>query len=165
MNSIPEPVSERTPKFRNIHLSNITGQTKDAVFINGLEEMPVENITFNDIQFDAQRGVTIKEAQNIEFYNVTITTTEGSTLVAENVSGLTIDNIKTMKPIAGKPLMDMNNVQDVFVYNCNPVKNTDVILQLKGKDTKGIILKNNDFKNALKPLTKDESVVENVIVE
>ena len=70
--------------------------------------MPVENITFNNIQFDAQRGVTIKEAKNIGFHNVTITTTEGSTLVAENVSGLTIDNIKTMKPIAGKPLMDMN---------------------------------------------------------
>lgn len=86
-------------------------------------------------------------------------------MVAENVSGLTIDNIKTMKPIAGKLLMDMNNVQDVFVYNCNPVKNTDVILQLKGKDTKEITLKNNNFKNALKPLTKDESVVENVIVE
>jgi len=23
--AVPEPVSERTPKFRNIHLSNITG--------------------------------------------------------------------------------------------------------------------------------------------
>ena len=161
----PEPVSERTPKFRNIHLSNITGQTKDAIFINGLEEMPVENITFNDIQFDAQRGVTIKEAKNIEFHNVTITTTEGSALVAENVSGLTIDNVKTMKPIGDKPLMDMNNVQDVFVYNCNPIKNTDVFLQLKGKDTKGITIKSNNFKNVQKPLMKDDSVTENVVVE
>src|SRR5215207_8201128 len=40
-----EPVSERTPQFKNIHFSNITAQTNQAIFINGLSEMPVENIT------------------------------------------------------------------------------------------------------------------------
>ena len=59
----PEPVSERTPRFRNIHLSNITAQTNEAIYINGLAEMPVEDITFSDIQFDAQKGATVKEAK------------------------------------------------------------------------------------------------------
>lgn len=161
----PEPASERTPRFRNIHLSNITAQTNEAIFINGLAEMPVEDITFNDIQFDAQTGATIKEAKNIEFHNVRITTKEGSAIIAENVSGLTIDNVKTLNPITGKPAIDLNNVQDVFLYNCNPVKGTDVFLQLKGANTKEITIKGNNFKNALKPLVKEGSVAENVIVE
>ena len=161
----PEPVSERTPRFRNIHLSNITAQTNEAIFINGLAEMPVEDVTFNDIQFDAQTGATIKEGKNIECHNVRITTKAGSAIIAENVNGLTIDNVKTLQPITGKPAIDLNNVQDVFIYNCNPVKGTDVFLQLKGVNTKEITLKGNNFKNASKPLLKDESVIEKVTIE
>ena len=161
----PEAVSERTPAFRNIHLSNITAQTKQAIFINGLSEMPVEDITFNDIQFDAQTGATIKEAKNIEFHNVRITTSESPAIIAENVSGLTIDNVKTFRPVQGRPAIDLNNVQDVFLYNCNPVKGTDVFLYLKGKDTKQVSLKGNNFKYAMKPVVKDETVKENIVVE
>ncbi len=35
-----EPVSERTPRFRNIHFSNITAQTKTAAILNGITECP-----------------------------------------------------------------------------------------------------------------------------
>jgi polygalacturonase len=161
----PEPVSERTPRFRNIHISNVTAQTNQAIYINGLAEMPVEDITFNDIQFDAKRGATIKEAKNIEFHNVRITTTEGSAIDAEIVTGLTIDGVKTLRPIAGKPAINLNNVEDVFIYNCYPVRGTDVFLNLKGSKTKQVILKGNNFKNAQKGLVKEDSVSENVVVE
>ena len=161
----PEPVSERTPKFRNIHLSNITAQTNEAIYINGLAEMPVEDITFSDIQFDAQKGATIKEAKNIEFHNVRITTKEGSSVIGENIDGLVTDGVRTFRPITGKPAIDLNNVQNVFLYNCNPVKDTDVFLQLRGDKTKSVLLKNNNFVNALKPLVKDASVPEATVVE
>src|SRR5688500_17555249 len=85
----PEPVSERTPQFRNIHFSNITAQTKQAIFINGLAEMPVNDISFSDIQFDAEQGAVIRQARGIEFHNVRITTKTGSALATENVSDLT----------------------------------------------------------------------------
>jgi polygalacturonase len=161
----PGPVTEKTPRFRNIHLSNITAQTNQAIYINGLSEMPVEDITFNDIQFIAETGAVIKEAGNIEFHNVRITTNKGPAITGENVKGLTIDNVSTAKPFNGIPVIELNNVQDVFLYNCNPVKNTDVFLQLKGKDTKGITIKGNNFKNVMKPLVKEESVSESVVVE
>ena len=161
----PEPVSERTPKFRNIHLSNITAQTNEAIYINGLAEMPVEDITFSDIQFDAQKGAVIKEAKNIEFHNVRITTKEGSSIIGENINGLVIDGVRTFRPIAGKPVLDLNNVQDVFLYNCNPMQDTDVFLQVKGEKTKSVLLKNNNFVNASKPLVKDANVQEAIVVE
>jgi polygalacturonase len=161
----PEPVSERTPVFRNIHLSNITAQTKQAIFINGLEEMPVEDVTFNDIQFDAEQGASIKEARNIEFHNVRITTSNGSSLVAENASDLTIDGFKTLHPNAGKPLIDLQNVQNVFLYNCNPVKGTEVFLNVKGDKTRNVFLKYNNFINVIKPLVKESSVSENINIE
>jgi polygalacturonase len=160
----PEPVSERTPQFRNIHLSNITAQTKEAIFINGLAEMPVEDITFSDIQFDAQTGATIKEAKNIEFHNVRITTKQGSSISGENINGLTIDGVKTLAP-NDKPTIDLTNVQNLFLYNCNVSMPTAVFLSLKGEKTKNVTLKNNNFAHAIKALSKDLSVQENIVVE
>ncbi len=160
-----EPVSERTPRFRNIHLSNITAQTAQAIYINGLAEMPVDDITFNDIQFDAKTGAVIKEATNIEFHNVRITTKEGSSLVAENVKGLTIDGVKTGNPVAGKATIDLANVQDAFLYNCNPVKGTGTFLSVRGEASKGIVLKNNNFSNAATPVAKDRSFQSAVMIE
>jgi polygalacturonase len=161
----PEPVSERTPRFRNIHLSNITAQTNEAIYINGLAEMPVEDITFSDIQFDAQKGAVIKEARNIEFHNVRLTTKEGSSIIGENINGLVINGVRTFRPIAGKPTLELKNVQNVFLYNCNPVKDTDVFLEVRGAKTKSVLLRNNNFVNALKPVVKDASVQEAIAVE
>jgi hypothetical protein len=161
----PAPVSERTPQFRNIHFSNITAQTNQSIFINGLAEMPVDDITFNDIQFEAKTGATIKEAKNIEFHNVRITTEGGSSLIAENVSNLTVNNLKTLKPVSGKSVIDLNNVQQVFLYNCNLQNQTEVFLTVKGDKTRGVIMKNNNLSNALKALVKGDEVAEKIIVE
>jgi len=160
-----EPVSERTPRFRNIHLSNITAQTKQAIFINGLAEAPVEDVSFSDIQFDAQTGATVKEASGIEFHNVRITTKEGPALVVENVTGLIIDNFKTLNPILGKPAIELSNTSDVFLYNCMPVKNTGVFLQLKGEKTSNVYLKGNQFSNAARPVDKDAVITQNITSE
>lgn len=50
-----EPVSERTPVFRNIHLSNITGSDiKQIGYIKGIEEMPVQGLSFSNINMKAR---------------------------------------------------------------------------------------------------------------
>jgi polygalacturonase len=161
----PEPVSERTPAFRNIHFSNITAQTNVAVFINGLQEMPVENITFHDIQFEAKKGIFIKEAKNIEFHDVLVTTKEGPALTTENVQGLEVDGMKTMSPLATVPLLFLTNTAEAFIHNCSPVTGTDIFTQLKGKDTKQIVLKANNFIHVKRQVDKSSEVVESVVVE
>jgi polygalacturonase len=139
----PEPVSERTPRFRNIHFSNITAHTRDAVFLNGLPEMPIEDVTFNDIQFEAQRGVVIREAENIEFHNVRVTTTEGPAVTAERVKQMEIAGVKTLKPLAGVPVLSLTDVEDVFIHDCAVVGGTEVFTKLSGEGTKGITFKGN----------------------
>jgi polygalacturonase len=161
----PEPVSERTPQFRNIHFSNITAQTKQAVFLNGLAEMPIEDITFHDIQFDAQTGITIREAKNIELHNVRVTTQQGPAIIAEQVQDLTVEGVKTLRPLAGVPLLSLTNVQNLLLYNCAPVAGTDIFLLLKGKDTRGIQVKNNFLKHVQQPIKKDDDITENISME
>jgi polygalacturonase len=161
----PEPVSERTPQFRNIHFSNITAETNQAIFINGLAEMPVTDISFNDIQFHANTGATIKMANGIEFNNVKINTKQGAAISAENVQDLTINNVKTMTPLSGSPVISLNNTGNVFLYNCSPVKGTEVFLQLKGNETKDIVIKGNNFRFAKTPVNNETGVGEAIAVE
>lgn len=161
----PEPVSSRTPQLRNIHLSNITAETKQAVFINGLDEMPVEDITFNDIQFEAQSGMLIKNAKNIELHNVRINTKSGSSLEVENTKELIVDGVRTLRPHAATPIVVLSNVENAFLYNNSPLAGTETYLQLKGAKTKEISLKGNNFKFVPKPVVKEEGVNETVMID
>jgi polygalacturonase len=88
-----EPVSERTPRFRNIHLSNITAQANAAGFLNGLAEMPIENVTFNNINIDAKTGFVISEVNKISFHQVEINTSAGPAMNAKHVKKLNIDGV------------------------------------------------------------------------
>ncbi len=88
-----EPVSERTPRFRNIHFSDITAETNEAGYLNGLEEMPIENITFNNINIDAKTGFVLNEAKQITFRDVRIITKMGPTIKAKNVAALSVDGV------------------------------------------------------------------------
>ncbi|MDD3194702.1 MAG: glycoside hydrolase family 28 protein [Paludibacter sp.] len=57
-----EPVSERTPVFRNIHISNVTGTDVNVpVFIRGLEESPIQDVSLTNIYLQGR--------QKPEFYN------------------------------------------------------------------------------------------------
>lgn len=159
----PEPISERTPRFRNIHLSNITAQVNEAVYINGLEEMPVENITFNDINIDAKTGFNIKNAKNIELHNIQINTESGPAVKAENVNNLEIGGVKTYSPHANVPVVELTNVEDAFLYNSFPRPGTDIFLKLKGGKTKDITLNGNNLRHVKTPVVKEQEVKENPV--
>jgi polygalacturonase len=58
-----EPLSERTPIFRNIHISNLTGvDVKTPIYIRGLEESPITDITISNIDIHGAK-------QKSEFIN------------------------------------------------------------------------------------------------
>jgi len=58
----PWPVTEGTPRFRRIHMSHITARQVQyaAAFLYGLAEMPIEDVTFEDLAIsmaaDAEPG-------------------------------------------------------------------------------------------------------------
>jgi hypothetical protein len=153
-----EPVSERTPRFRNIRISNVTAYTKQAALINGLEEMPVEDVSFNDIWMQAETGFIMKKAKNIELHNVIVNVQKGSAVITENVSGIELDAIKTNQPLAGIPVISMANTENAFIRNCRPLAGTDIFLQLKGKQTNHILLQGNSFDLVKKAVEKSDEV-------
>ncbi len=158
----PEPVSERTPRFKNIHFSNITGQTNQAVYINGLEEMPIENITFNDINLDAKTGFDINNASKIELHNVTVNTEIGPSVKATKVNYLVLAGVKSFTPLPSAAIIDLKNVKDAFIYNAFPIQSESNYLRLSGVETKSITLGNNNFINLKNPVKREADVTEPV---
>jgi polygalacturonase len=159
-----EPVSERTPIFRNIHFSNITAQTKNAGYINGLEELPIEGISFNDIQIEAENGFSIQNAKNISFHQVTIQTKNGSPMKGMNVSGLEIDGFKSNTPNAPAPVLLFEKLDHAFIHSSTAIGKT-VFLQLKGNENKQITIKGNNFDKSVTPLLKEATSIEDLIVD
>ena len=160
----PEAVSDRTPRFRNIHFSNITGEVNQAGYLNGLEEMPVENISFNDINMEAKTGFSINHASRIEFHNVQINTTIGPSLKVNEVRDLTVNGLKTYTPHDAVPVAEFRNVSRAFVYNAFPAAGTEIYLKIIGEKSKDITLGNNNFRQVKTPVVTEGKVTEAVRV-
>jgi Endopolygalacturonase len=77
-----EPVSEATPQFRDIHIKNVVcdGAAK-AIFIRGLPEMHVKNITLENMVLQANRGIDCQEASGISFTNIKVINKETAPVV------------------------------------------------------------------------------------
>jgi hypothetical protein len=104
-------VSDSTPRFRRIHLSQITARQVQyaAAFLYGLAEMPIEDVSFDDIAIsmavDAvpghpamapdltpmqRAGFFACNVQGLRLRDVEIADHLGPALIAENVSNLEI---------------------------------------------------------------------------
>jgi len=66
-----EPVSDRTPIFRNINISNVTGSdVLIPIKIRGLEESPISNITLTNINIDGKQKSIFQNCKNIKMTDV-----------------------------------------------------------------------------------------------
>lgn len=162
----PEPVTERTPIFRNIHISNLTGsKVKRAGYIHGIEEMPIQNISFSNINMDAEEGFTIHTAKNVEMHDVKINAENGPSFHIEESEDLVLDNIKSDRPLDQEPVLRLTNVSNVFLYNNFPMAPTKVFMEVEGERTGKIYLKNNQFQNAEESIKESGDLQSNAIIE
>jgi len=85
----PHPVSEETPRFRNIHMSNISCEgAKRAMVLRGLPEMPIEAVTLEHASISADEGILCMYARDIHLRDVRVVTKGEKPFVADEVEGL-----------------------------------------------------------------------------
>jgi polygalacturonase len=118
---VHHPVNESTPRFQRIHFSHITAREVEhaAGFIKGLPEMPIKDISFDDISIsmasDAQAGIPamaphVEPMQQAGFY-------------AEHVQGLRFNNVDISNQLgAAYKLIDVTDTDIVT----NSIKKGDL---------------------------------------
>jgi polygalacturonase len=89
------PVSEATPRFRDIHFSHIVCDgAEEGIFVRGLPEMNIRDIYLDHLVLKARKGAEIIEAQHIGLKDIRLVTTDTTPVVyVENSSNLDFENI------------------------------------------------------------------------
>jgi polygalacturonase len=159
-----EPVSERTPVLRNMHFSNITVRGAPAAgYILGLDEMPVEDVTFSHIAIDAQKGFSCSNAKNLAFHDVRINTQKGPALLCEKVAGLEIDGVQTLAPHPDSAVVDLKEVAGAYIHGCRATPG--IFLRLQGRSSRDILLQANEFGQASSAIKMDEGVPASALIQ
>ena len=162
--SAAEPVSERTPVLRNLHFSDITVRGAPAAgYILGLDEMPVENVTFSNLSIDAEAGFSCSNARHLAFRDVRIDTKKGPALLCEKVETLEIDGLRTLTPQNDSALVDLKDVAGAYIHGCRTTPG--VFLQLRGQNSRDVVLQANEFGKAASAVKMDEAVPASALVQ
>ena len=86
------PVTDTTPIYRNIRISNVTATCeRSAGIIEGLPESQISNVVLENVKITAATtGLKISNAKGIQLKNVQVTAKEGPPFIVENaeVEGL-----------------------------------------------------------------------------
>jgi polygalacturonase len=161
-----EPVSQRTPIFRDITISHFTIKNSPCMAkIYGLPEMPIQGLRLNDIVASTEVGLVCDSTVALELNNVQINTTKGPAFTITNCKNIELNGIKTTNPQADEPVIRMANVQDAFIHSCRAFPGTGSFLELNGSATRGIHLVANHLSAAKNSAVLKNGAQEQAIVE
>lgn len=124
-----KPVDETTPQFQNFYFRNITcnGAAK-GIFVRGIPEMHVKNIWIENAVLQADEGIDIQEATNINLKNIT--------MLSKNTN----------------PVAYLLNSDNITIDGLKFKDSADVLAMVQGDRTKGINIFNTDAAKAKQKL-------------
>ena len=155
----PEPVSERTPIFRDIAISHFTIKNSPyTARIYGLPEMPIQQLRITDVTASTEVGFLCDSVEGLELQNVEVNAVKGPAFDISNSRPST-------KPQAYEPVVRMENVRDAFIQGCRAFPGTGSFLELTGKNTENITLIGNDLASAKNPFVLKDDAPKGAIVE
>lgn len=121
------PVSEETPQFKNIYVNNVVcNGAKKAIFVRGLPEMNVQNIFLQDMVLQADEGLDMQEGSGIVLKNIQLLTTQTN------------------------PVMNIHNSKNITLDKIGYQPNAELLMNVTGEKTNGLVLKNTDATKAKK---------------
>ena len=111
-----EPVSERTPVFSNIAISNVTVNGAPVVAdIQGLPEMPIDGLRIRDVTGSGKRGVQAFNTKGLELDDVKVDATQGPAFLIRDSSDLELDRVETGRANPAAPLIRLDRVTNALV--------------------------------------------------
>jgi polygalacturonase len=99
-NRLPvQEVNSGTPVIEDIHYENISCNysKQNVIQIIGLPEMPVQNVTFKNINLGGRIGIDVKDAKNVTFENVAISNKVGPPASISFSDNITINKLKIVE--------------------------------------------------------------------
>jgi len=127
-----EPVSEKTPVFKNFAISNVTiNRCRTAVSIEGLPEMPIEGLRLTDVIATAREGLRAFNTKGLELHNVRINPDGGVPFLIRDATDLDLNGVQTRNPQKDVPVVRLDRCSRVWLRNSIAWPGTDVFLSVE----------------------------------
>jgi polygalacturonase len=144
-----EPLSVRTPTFRNIAFSNLTiADAAQVASIHGLPEKAFEQLRFTDVTASGRSGFICDHSTDVALHDVRVNATQGSAFSFDKVRVLELDGISSATPLAGYAVVDLSNCAGVWVRGSKAAAGTGVFLRHMGDVAGDVRLSDNDLSAA-----------------
>jgi hypothetical protein len=131
--------SERAPVFRGLHVRNVEGRGAPAAMVlQGLEDSPMEDLTFENINIRSTEGVIASWIKRAKFLNVTISPDKG-------------------------PAFQLTGARDVDLKNVSAATSPPSFLVVEGKGSERITLDASQLKPGQKAVSLGTGVAKNAI--
>jgi len=152
-----EPVSKRTPVFRNIAIGNMSIHgARIVVSVEGLPEMPISGLRISDVIASGQAGVTAYNTTALELHNVQVNAESGPAFTIRDSKDLELDGVSARKTLANTPVIRLDRCPGAIVRNSRAFAGTGTFLSAGPGELKSIVLQGNALANARKPTEESQ---------
>jgi Glycosyl hydrolases family 28/Pectate lyase superfamily protein len=151
--SADEPVSARTPVFRNIAISgmNIDG-ARVAIDVEGLPRMPISGLRISDVIASGKSGVKAYNTDAMELHNVQVNAERGPAFLIRDSKDLELDGVSTRRPLADTPVIRLDRCPGAIVRRSRAFSGTGPFLSTGPGESKSVVLEGNSLDSARKPI-------------
>ena len=80
--------------------------------------MPVQGLSFSNINMKAEVGFIVDIAEDIRFDNVDFSSQTGSPWQFSKCTGIVLNNIRSKYPVAQQPIVTFEDVDNAIINDC-----------------------------------------------
>ena len=167
-----EPVSRRTPVYRDIAISHITisgargvGEygwnpvsvssanrnarpTAVTINIEGLPELPIEGLRISDVIAAGRGGLRAHHTAGLELRNIQMNVEAGPAFLIRDSRDLELDGVTTRKPLPGSPVIRLDRCPNAIVHGSRAFAGTGTFLSAAPGELKSVVLEGNALGSA-----------------
>jgi len=153
-----EPVSNRTPVFRDIAIGNMNiRRARVAIDVEGLPEMPISGLHISNVVASARTGMKAFHTEDLELHDVQISTESGPAFLVRDSRGLELDGVSTRLPHTGSPVVRLDRTPGAILRSSRAFPGTDTFLSTGPGELKSIVLEGNVLTTARVPAVAAEA--------
>ena len=144
-----EPVSERTPVFRNIAASHMTvNHSRLVIDVSGLPEMPISALRISDVIASAKTGLRASHTDAMELHNIQVNADSGPAFLVRDSTELELDSVSSRAPLSGMPVIRLERCPGAVVRAGRAFAGTGTFLSVPPGELKSVVLEGNVLTSA-----------------
>lgn len=174
--------NSRLGAIKDVLISNIISHPRGTSTMIGHIDQPLENITIKNMQLlmqpedaadkRATDALIIEQVKDIKISDLVVNWTKDvvekkwqNGVVLKEVNNLIIDSFSGRQGLekGNGAAVVLDNVSNAFVRNSNATTGTNVFIEIKGENSKGIIIRNNDLRLAKKQIVFEKENLKKVV--